>query len=204
MKWYEWLAIALIVVAIVYLSNEKNRETVMSKIDEVTKQVDEAVQSGVSYVLNAQQEAFIRDLHPQYQNLFRAFIKRVQDETGYTVIATSGYRSFGKQQDLKNENASNASPGYSLHNYGLSLDLNAVKGNVWLRKSTPKAAWLNSGIVAIAKSMGLEWGGEIFSTYYDPVHFQVPGYNTATLFARAKQMFGSDPYKIIGNQVNLT
>ena len=100
-------------------------------------------------------------------------------------------------------NSKNGKPGYSTHNYGLAIDMNAQKGATWLRKESPKQDWINSGIPAIAKKHNLIWGGEAFTNYYDPIHFHLAGYNTTQLLANATKQFGSNAQKIIGNQVNL-
>lgn len=154
--------------------------------------------------LNSQQKEFVKSLNPQAQLLFTNFIKDVEKETGYTVYITSAYRSFGEQADLKAQNPNNASAGNSFHNYGLAIDINGVKDGVFeLRKSTSKEEWESSGIPAIAQRYNLRWGGN-FSSYHDPIHFDLGNYyNIAYLKQLAEQTYGSDPYKVEGNKLNL-
>lgn len=151
-------------------------------------------------LLKANQESYVREMHPEVQNKFRAFIKEVED-SGWTVIPTSGYRDFQKQLSLWRQNSSNARPGKSHHNYGLALDINASKGTQYLRKSSSESAWVNSGIPAIAKKHGISWQ-YAFGSYKDPIHFYVK-HDTSKLLQRAIAKFGSEE-NIIGNQVPLT
>lgn len=154
----------------------------------------------INMVLSAQHEYVIKDLHPRYQNVFRRFIYEVEQE-GWSVILTSGYRSFQKQAQLKAQDSRNASPGMSLHNYGLAIDINAQRGTTVLRKKTSRKAWLDSGIVGIAEKLGLRWGGD-FPGYPDHVHFDVK-MKGSELLARARKQFGNNNSKIIGNRIEL-
>lgn len=153
----------------------------------------------IDYTMNNQQKPYIDSLNKAIQDRFKKFIKRVEDETDYSVYITSGYRTFEKQDQLHKANSKNAKPGYSLHNYGLAIDINLFKGDSWIRKASPKQDWINSGAVKIAKEEGLRWGGD-FSNYYDPVHFDYYK-STTQLLAKAKDMYGDNPEDIIGNNV---
>lgn len=156
--------------------------------------------SGLNIILNANQEAFIKDLHPSYQGKFRQFIQAVE-ASGWKVIITSGYRSFAKQAQLKKENPSNAAPGRSKHNFGLAIDINAQSGSKWLRKASTKKQWLDSGIPQLGEKFGMKWGGT-FANYWDPIHFEIP-LDINTLVTQAQKQFGSDPTKVQGNRVEL-
>lgn len=127
----------------------------------------------------------VMTLHPNARLKFAEFISKVQ-EKGYLVVITSGYRDFAKQAQLYRENSNNAKAGYSNHNYGYAIDINIVDpktGNTVLRKASSDADWKKSGIVDIAKKLGLEWGGD-FKNYHDPIHFFMPREkNTAQMLA---------------------
>lgn len=181
---------ATILTAVAYaLYKSKN------KISEIGSKV-------IDYVFNAEQEAVLSQLHPKEQSTFRAFIADIENKLGYRVILTSGYRTFQKQEELKKQNSSNASAGTSMHNYGLAIDLNAIKGTKILNKSSKSQDWAASGILDIAKKHNLYWGGS-FAGYYDPIHFDLRNkYDVNKLLANAKIQFGSID-KIQGNQVNL-
>lgn len=119
-------------------------------------------------------ETQIRALHPKFQNLARAFVNRAKRNLGLTVFLTSGYRSFEKQQQLYNQNKQNAKPGYSSHNYGFAMDVNVKdkNGNIILKMNSSDDQWQKSGILDLAKELGLKWGGGgTFGSYNDRVHF---------------------------------
>jgi len=163
-----------------------------------------AGEQAVKVVLSIEHEAFLRELHQAVAPRFRAFIDQVQKKTGYNVIITSGYRTYAHQARLHREDSRNAKPGFSHHNFGMALDINLQKGTEFLRKASPKEAWLRTGVVAIGKQLGFRWGGE-FGSYYDPVHFDTgKEYSTTRLHALAEKQFGTNPEKVQGNKVKLT
>ena len=130
----------------------------------------------------------VETLHPLVRDNFKEFISRVEKELGLQIIATSGYRDYAKQAALHDENPNNAEAGKSDHNFGFALDINVLnaKGQNILGKSSTKDAWIKSGVVAIAKKMGLLWGGD-FEGYHDPVHFYVKTQGTTQLAQLVKQ-----------------
>jgi len=168
------------------------------------KAIQSSIVEVVNYAFSKEQEAFLKELHPKYQNLFRKFIAEIEKNTNYKVLITSGFRSFAKQAQLHLENSSNAAAGKSLHNFGLAIDINLVskKDGSMLMKASSDESWKKSGVLDIAKKLGLEWGGGgKFGSYDDRVHFQVPLSGTK-LYADAIKQFGSEK-NVIGNQVKL-
>ena len=131
---------------------------------------------------SAENQAFLNELNVTEGviPLFEEFVKEVEIPTWpmtgeYEVIITSGFRTFEKQNQLNLDDSRNAKPGYSLHNYGLAIDLNLknkATGEL-IRKADNVAKWEETGIVTLADRMGLKWGGD-FTGYYDPVHFYLP------------------------------
>lgn len=185
-----FILISVIIVLILIIANWKKF------FQKVVKPISAIIQTPIK-------NNYFMDLHPAHADQFEKFTQRVEDETDYTLIYTSGYRSFAEQEKLYNQNNQNAKPGYSMHNYGMAIDINATNGTNYLSKSDTKVDWESSGIPAIAKDMGFTWGGD-FKTYHDPVHIGLDGkYNTSTLRALAFNQFGSDPNNIFGNQINL-
>ena len=151
--------------------------------------------------INAEQRLFIRNLNSKAKNKFRQFIKRVQKETGYDVIITSGYRTFEKQQQLYDSGQTTARAGNSFHNYGMAIDINLIRFGKYIGMINTKSAWLETGVPQIAEEMGLRWGGN-FSSFYDPVHFDLGNeYPLSSLKNRAEQLYGSNPSDIQGNLV---
>lgn len=169
----------------------------------IKKVVKKTVYKAKKFLLKKQHEYFVEDLHPKVQDRFRELIRGIE-KRGYDVILTSGYRSFKKQADLKKKNPKNASPGRSMHNYGLAIDLNLRKGTTLWRKKTSQEKWLMTGVPQLAEKLGFRWGGR-FKSYHDPVHFSLAkDYSPKKLLAQAVKQFGSKPEKIRGNRVVLT
>jgi hypothetical protein len=147
-------------------------------------------------------QEYLNTLHPKYKGLFTLFVNRVTSK-GYKVQINSAYRSFAKQAQLKKEDPRNATAGFSVHNYGLGIDMQVSKDGKIYGKDTPTSEWLKTGIPQLAQSMGLFWGDN-FKGYHDRVHFEVAGMNTGNLYASALRQFQTtDPNKIQGNRVNI-
>lgn len=145
----------------------------------------------------------IERLHPSVRKKFRKLL-RFAKKRGYTVIITSGYRSFKKQNQLYERNSKNARAGLSMHNYGLAIDINLRKNGRWWRKSTPINEWKATGIPAYAKGLGMEWGGD-FKTYRDPVHFEYDhGLAGSQLLQMAYTQYGNNLNNFEGNKINIT
>jgi len=135
----------------------------------------------------------VDDLHPKFRNTIREFFSRVEKQLGLQMFATSGYRTFEKQAQLHAENPQNAKAGYSSHNYGFAIDVNVIDpktNKIILRKASSSADWEKSGIVNVAREMGLKWGGGgAFGSYHDPVHFYIDpnGLKTMDMYAMKNQ-----------------
>lgn len=142
----------------------------------------------------------LEKLHPKAKSIFATFIDRIK-KLGYDVSITSSYRSFQKQAALDKENKLNADPGKSYHNYGLAIDINVEKDGKFLKKANSVADWNKSGIPALAKSLGLAWGGD-YKNYLDPIHFEYRLAPIDKLYAAAIKQFGSVE-KAEGNKVNV-
>lgn len=172
------------------------------QIKSVALNIKSTVSDIIDYVFSDDVETGLKQLHPKAQPIFRAFLRDIE-KMGYKVVFTSGYRTFQKQMELKKENPSNATAGFSHHNYGTAIDINIVYGNNWLRKSSPKSDWEKTGIPQYAKKKyNLRWGGE-FKGYHDPVHFDLENiYPVNQLYAQAIKQFGS-ANKVKGNEVNI-
>lgn len=158
----------------------------------------------VNYAFSKEQNLFLDELHPDYRDVFKKFIAEIETTTPYKVLVTSGNRTFQKQAQLHKENSSNAKAGKSMHNYGLAIDINLVskKDGSLIRKSDSSETWEKTGVVNIAKKLGLTWGGKgQFGSYHDPVHFEIDK-DGSKLYAQAIKQFGIES-KVIGNQVKL-
>lgn len=190
-----WIALVILLIVAVVVYNRRNQ---------VKQGLDTIIDKTVDIVSNKTNEQFIKDLHPAVKQRFINFIAEVEG-LGYTVIITSGYRSFTKQAQLKKENPRNATPGTSMHNYGMAIDLNLQKGTQWWRKATSKAEWLKTEVPQLAKTKyNFVWGGD-FASYHDPIHFDTSKeYKAANLLALAQKQFNStSPVTIQGNKVTI-
>lgn len=166
------------------------------------RQLKQAVLDLNDYLFTDNISYHIKQLNPAYQKLFADFVAKII-KMGYKVQINSSYRDFLKQAQQHKDDARNAPAGSSMHNYGLALDLQVSKNGKVYGKSTSDAEWLSTGIPQLAKSMGLEWGGD-FVGYQDAVHFSVKGFTGAQLQALAYKQFGTtNPSKIEGNKLKL-
>ncbi len=146
---------------------------------------------------------FLNNLHPAERAKYEAFIDDIE-AMGYTAVLTSGNRTFQRSAELKKQDARNASPGFSFHNYGLAVDLVLVKDGKYIQKNATKAAWEATGVPQMAKKKyGFRWGGD-FAGYADNVHFDSGNkYDTKKLYAAALKQFGTVD-KVLGNRVDLS
>jgi uncharacterized protein YcbK (DUF882 family) len=116
-------------------------------------------------------KAIIEKLHPKFRNMVAELFTRAEKELGLTLYATSGYRTYAEQVALHKQNSSNAKAGFSSHNFGFAVDLNVRKNGITiLKKANSNQQWINSGVVGLAKKIGIDWVGD-FGSYHDPVHF---------------------------------
>lgn len=172
------------------------------------KQLKEVTRAAINY-FNDNINSHLNQLNPIVRQKFADFITKIQ-KMGYYVQINSSYRTFERQNQIKNNpkdssyDPSAATPGYSLHNYGLAADLQVSKNGKIYGKTTSDAEWLSTGIPQLAKSMGMIWGGDAFKDYQDAVHFGYQLKDNAQLLAMAQKQFGTtDPNKIIGNKLNI-
>jgi hypothetical protein len=120
------------------------------------------------------------ELDPKARPSFRKFFNILKDRySGYKAIVNSVRRTWEESYNLKftpntnSFNPSNAAPGFSLHNYGLAIDINietpasTTKRTLLKRNKTP---WIEEGLDKVAIEADLRWGGN-FTNYEDCVHF---------------------------------
>jgi|9_EtaG_2_1085328.scaffolds.fasta_scaffold00004_23 hypothetical protein len=148
----------------------------------------------------SQHAPYIAELNPTMQPMVKHFIYEVWNRLKVDIYFNSGYRSPDHQKrlrdaydngdaDYKKDHARPAKPpvfenskwsGGSRHNVGLAIDVNATltKTGVTLGKRSPsdpeenKKLWIDSSVVSVAESVGLNWGGH-FTSNFDPIHFDL-------------------------------
>lgn len=146
----------------------------------------------------------LQDIHPEAKSAFSKFFNSLDEKyPGYKMILNATGRSFERSAELKKENPSNASPGLSKHNYYAAIDFNIIdpNGKVY-KKQGDKISWMNSGIIDLAKSLGLKWGGD-FANYEDDIHFYYD-FDIYTAYQNALLMSPEDITKVDGYKVSLS
>ena len=123
------------------------------------------------------------DLHPTVSKAKDMLISRTADK-GIEIMITSAHRTKEEQDALYEKGRSNEGKivtnvdgGSSYHNYGLAIDfaLKLDDGDVvWDMarddNKNGKSDWME--VVAIAKDLGFEWGGD-WSSFKDYPHLQM-------------------------------
>lgn len=105
-------------------------------------------------------------------------VKLIADKLTFPISVVQGMRTFAEQDALfaqgrskPGKRVTNARGGYSMHNYGLAVDLAPLVGS--------KIDWNDLDkfheIGDVAKSVGLEWGGD-WHSFPDEPHVQMPGW----------------------------
>ena len=125
-----------------------------------------------------QHSPFLAEAHPEFVPYLKAFMFKAWSDSQLTIQINSVYRTPTDQQNLidawEADPANNVKPSTSsYHLLGMAVDFNPTLPNgLQLMKSkstTPTSAWYNSGVVAAADAVNLEWGGR-WSGWYDPIH----------------------------------
>ena len=136
-------------------------------------------------------ETFLSYLNKNIADDFKDFFIKLNEKyPGYKAKINAVYRTYQRSIELKAINSSNASPGYSPHNYAIGIDMNIIDptGKVYLKKD--KTSWQESGIPQLWIDLGKEkgknfrWGGT-FSGYVDCVHFDVTSVSRTRLRTNA-------------------
>jgi hypothetical protein len=112
----------------------------------------------------------LKSVHPEARKRFQSLIDYA-NLMGYSVVITSGFRTFEESKKLHAENAKNAL--LSFHNMGCAIDINLISDHTGkkLMKSSTTDEWNYTGVPQFAKSIGLRWGGD-YNSYHDPIHFE--------------------------------
>ncbi|CAM3290439.1 M15 family metallopeptidase [Paenibacillus lactis] len=137
----------------------------------------------MDFDLDKKETPAITGLHP-YVLKQKNELVRLTKQRGITIVITDGYRSHEEQTRIYNQGrttegdiVTNAKAGQSLHNYGLAIDfaLKLEDGSViWDMEydgnGNGKSDWME--VVAIAKELGFEWGGD-WDKFPDYPHLQM-------------------------------
>ncbi len=142
--------------------------------------------------MDARSEAALALICPDLATKVRAASDALNSESTF-VLVVSGLRTADEQNALYGQGrttsghiVTNARAGYSMHNYGLAVDivpyLTGSGGQLNWSASTPQFQRL----VGAMKAQGLEWGGDWKGALGDYDHFQLtdlPSSPSATMRA---------------------
>ena len=145
-------------------------------------------------------QAHLDVMHPEMVPYAKAFMFKAWSDSQLTIQINSVYRTPTEQTRLINDYNQHIAAGgdpkmktkpspSSFHLLGMAMDFNPTLPNgLMLEKPksvTPTSAWYNSGVVAAADAVNLEWGGR-WTSWYDPIHIDFrkvlvdQGFPTAT------------------------
>lgn len=96
------------------------------------------------------------DQFPEHKNIFVTFINKI-NQLGYRVAIASSVRGANEQKNIRN---GHQAKGHSLHELGLAIDINVINDRTkkQYRQASSQADWESTGVPALAKSLGLQWG----------------------------------------------
>lgn len=161
----------------------KGQETLSKTLTTTLNDISSNVNSTVIQSSGNQNTHLLNKYQPTVRGRFIQLINTI-NQHGYKVIITSTKRTSEEQKALWLKSQNNtvlkaARPGHSLHERGLSIDLNLVSssGTIITSRSTTvtinRNVWLSTGVPQLAKVLGFKWGGDSFTFNYDPVHFEI-------------------------------
>ncbi|MNB69325.1 Peptidoglycan L-alanyl-D-glutamate endopeptidase CwlK precursor [compost metagenome] len=120
-----------------------------------------------------------KNLDPGVAYAARKLVERCYKE-GVEIRLTFGYRSIEEQNELYAQGrtkpgkiVTNAKGGRSYHNHGLAIDFVLIKGGYDMTADNDMdgfSDWME--VVAQAKLLGFEWGGD-WTNFVDYPHFQI-------------------------------
>jgi hypothetical protein len=126
--------------------------------------------------------------------IFGNFLNRIQTELFLDIRINCVYDSYA--DSLKLHELDSRNPLYNFHEFGLAVDMNIIKDfgivgkeRTFLKKDTSED-WDLTGVPQLAKECGVRWGGD-FSTYHDPVHWDIAS------------KFGTDVYDVLNKMIAL-
>ena len=133
--------------------------------------------------MDARSEKNLASLLPEVQSKFRAFVEEAQAlavSKGLQYVVICGTRTYQEQaalyrrgRDIPGPKVTNAPPGYSMHNFGLAIDMGVFEGKSYLDSDKPaKADAFHKAASAIAAKHGIRWGGN-FKSIVDAPHFEL-------------------------------
>lgn len=164
-----------------------------AKQTQAEKQWQDAVEQskGKYGELDSRSESNLATVLPAMQDAIRSYlnskaVKAWQQQKGIVIKVIQGTRSYAEQDRLyaqgrttKGTKVTNAKGGYSLHNFGIAVDLGLFKDGKYLEADTEYKNLVKScGIPT-----GTEWGGN-WKSIVDTPHFQLAKYGSSSASIR--------------------
>jgi peptidoglycan L-alanyl-D-glutamate endopeptidase CwlK len=131
--------------------------------------------------MDERSEAVLAKVNPALADKIRVAASALVN-SGTHLLVVSGLRTAAEQDGFyaqgrngaRGHVVTNARAGYSMHNYGLAVDvvpyLSRAAGELNWDSNTPQFR----AMVAALEAQGLVWGGA-WKTFPDDYHFQMPG-----------------------------
>jgi peptidoglycan LD-endopeptidase CwlK len=130
--------------------------------------------------MNERSELILAKVNPALADKVRVASSHLE-KAGTYILVISGLRTAAEQNALYAQGrtapghiVTNAKAGYSMHNYGLAVDvvpyLSGNTGELNWHSNTPQFR----AMVAALEAQGLIWGGS-WKSFPDDDHFQMPG-----------------------------
>lgn len=86
--------------------------------------------SGMQFIKTNKSRNHIEGLHPMVKKLFLGMVQEYGEITGKKIQVNRGFVTFQEQAEEKRRNPRKAaSPGHSLHEFGMAIDINTVDAN---------------------------------------------------------------------------
>lgn len=125
--------------------------------------------------MNRMSEIRLNEIYPPLAEAVRYMHEQLQREHGIEIRVTSGLRSWAEQKQLyeKRPRVTHARPGYSMHNFGLAVDL--APGILGVEPWQPD--WNDKSeswqiMLQLGTELELECGGN-WKRFVDLPHFQI-------------------------------
>jgi RHS repeat-associated protein len=139
-------------------------------------------------LLSTRTENNLATLAQPVRDMARSLLYHARVDLHLEVQVIQGTRTYAEQNALYAQGrtapgpiVTNASSGYSFHNFGVAFDVGIFRGRSYVEGGSGYTS-----VGHLGERTGLEWGGR-WRSFQDTPHFQYPGLNLDTLRSRVGQ-----------------
>jgi peptidoglycan L-alanyl-D-glutamate endopeptidase CwlK len=139
-------------------------------------------------LLSTRTENNLATLAQPVRDMARSLLYHARVDLHLDVQVIQGTRTYAEQNALYAQGrtapgpiVTNASGGYSFHNFGVAFDVGIFRGRSYVEGGSGYTS-----VGHLGERTGLEWGGR-WRSFQDTPHFQYPGLNFDTLRSRLGQ-----------------